>query len=154
MCWMRVWASVSGSAVGVLRITAVEAIASSACSPSGVRLPRSWERMRSSASFRTTYHCEQWCSVVSNLSRPSLLIPRLAPSMPLFLRALKLLAPHLPFRSPLTAHVALSTSLRSAQTWVLFVHCTCTTAMSRYAPSPVLARAADALSTVRRGLKG
>ena len=60
---MSAWAMVSGLAVDVFRVTAVEARASSACSPSCVRLPLSLERRRSSSSFRTTYRCEQLCSL-------------------------------------------------------------------------------------------
>lgn len=56
---MRAWAIDSGLAVGVLRVTAVDASASSACSPSGVRLARSLDSMRSSSSFLWTYRCEQ-----------------------------------------------------------------------------------------------
>lgn len=56
---MRVCAIDSGFAVGVLRVTAVDANASSACSPSGVRLALSLDNIRSSSSFLWTYRCEQ-----------------------------------------------------------------------------------------------
>jgi len=64
VCWIRACAMVSGFAVGVLRITAVDASASSACSPSGVRLALSCESMRSSCSFFSIYGCElvAWCA--------------------------------------------------------------------------------------------
>jgi hypothetical protein len=44
VCWMRACAIVEGDAVGVLRVTAVDARVSRAWEPSGVRLAFSWER--------------------------------------------------------------------------------------------------------------
>ncbi|KAH8644086.1 hypothetical protein IG631_01550 [Alternaria alternata] len=50
---------VSGLAAGALRATAVDASASSACSPSGVRLALRLDSICSSSSFLWTYRRER-----------------------------------------------------------------------------------------------
>jgi hypothetical protein len=127
----------------------VEARAVRAWEPSGVRLAFSWERRDASEGWWTTYRCELGARSTI-LGWTAAVIPRLAPSMLLFLRAgLRLVLRRLA-RLPWTALAALSRSPHCARRLALSGRSICTTAMSQCVPNLVLVRVAVELSKARR----